>query len=152
MLPIPCDRHWLRKRLQLEQNQMQLTKENVLPSSWDRHNSRKRLPLKQNQMQYEKKKKMRSSSKIWTLQKNTNKKVIQEKHNENVFKKILQNLLYQMKKILHFPKDFKNFAKFLEKMGYQIFAFIPTHLYQIISDFPKHTHPPNRLISYVDGP
>ena len=37
-------------------------------------------------------------------------------------------------------------------MGYQIFAFIPTHLYQIISDFPEPTHPPNRRISYVDGP
>ena len=36
-------------------------------------------------------------------------------------------------------------------MGYQIFAFIPTHLYQIISDFPEPTHPPNRRISYVEG-
>ena len=53
---------------------------------------------------------------------------------------------------LHFPDNFKSFVKFLEKMGYQIFDFIPTHLYQIISDFPEPTHPPNCRISYVDGP
>ena len=76
---------------------------------------------------------------------------IQEKHNKNVFKKCLQNLQYQIEKSSFFQKILK-ILKILEKMGYQIFAFIPTHLYQIISDFPEPTHPPNRRISYVDDP
>ena len=38
------------------------------------------------------------------------------------------------------------------KIGYPIFANLPTYLYPIISDFCKPTYLPNRRISYVDGP
>ena len=43
-------------------------------------------------------------------------------------------------------------AKNRSKIGYPIFADLPTYLHPIISDFSKPTYLPNHRISYVDGP
>ena len=63
----------------------------------------------------------------------------------------------------YFPLKITNHYSFTEereekldktkvKIGYPIFADLPTYLYPIISDFCKPTYLPNHRISYVDGP
>ena len=91
-----------------------------------------------------------STAKLYSIQYDTITDHLIEKFTNGMVQEFYLNSTENV--IENRSKFCKKYAEIWTKIGYPIFADLPTYLYPIISDFCKPTYLPNRRISYVDGP